>query len=60
LFKEFERLVNHMRSDVKQRGITVTDLAVNLFVALSVATAVVSVITVDGAAFWAMVARLHI
>jgi len=60
LFKQFERLVKHMSSNVKQRGITVMDLALNLFVALSFATTVISVITVDSAAFWALVAHLHI
>ena len=49
-----------MSSNVKQRGITVMDLALNLFVALSFATTVISVITVDSAAFWALVAHLHI
>jgi hypothetical protein len=49
-----------MSSDVEQRGITVTDLALNLFIALSIATAVISVFTVDSVAFWALAVCLHI
>jgi Tfp pilus assembly protein PilW len=46
-----------MNGDINQRGITITELAVVLFIALLLATNVTSLVIASSLSFWSMIAN---